>query len=243
MTQRFNPYQSPTCSIRDEFAIKGTQESLAKLIRSFTNREISSSKFEEELIEFCGSRDSAIHFAVHSMLMQFDDLNDHMACFSKQGWDYVQRLLLVLESSCRVETTSVATWAYRQIVAAFFFSSFCLSVLIFGWGSHLFLFSMPCGFVSIALSQLARHDTAEQDPYAHVIFPFASFSDLALTYRSTGFRKQRYPKQLECRSTRSPVIDAFCTIHLYLTWFLLGPVPLLFQVFPKINTNTRVVAA
>ena len=81
------------------------------------------------------------------------------------------------------------------------------------------------------------------DPLTPIIFPFATFSDLATAYRSSRFQKTRYPKQIRERMIRSPFMAAFWTLHTYTVWLILSPIPLLFQMFPVKRTETRVVAA
>jgi len=240
-----NPYEPPGIETRndDSTTIALTRASLAKLIEAFLSGEITAFEFDDQLDPYRDSNDPIIRHAVDAVWYHYDDCDDHLVCFSKQQWDYFQRLLLVLSSDCRIETQSQRQWSIKQLIAAVALCGFAYFAVQFGWGQHLLILSIPFGFVSIALSFWRHRDETAPDPYAPIIFPFATFSDLATAYRSSDFRKTQYPKQIGTRTIRSPFMTAFWQLHAYTIWLILSPIPLLFQTLPDRQTETRVIAA
>jgi hypothetical protein len=89
-----------------------TRETLAELIRSFLASDITAFAFDEKLDPYRDSDDPVIYHVVNVVWYHYDDCDDHLVCFSKQQWDYFQRLLLVLSSNCRVETEFRRQWSF-----------------------------------------------------------------------------------------------------------------------------------
>ena len=236
-----NPYEPPRVEDSTEEVL--TRSSLAKLIQSFLDSEITSFQFDEQLEAFDRSDDPIINHVVDAVWLHYDDCTDRFVCFTKQQWDYFQRLLLVLSSDCRLETESQRHWSIKQLFAAITLCVFVYFAAQFGWGEQLLILSIPVGVVSIGLSFWQHRDTTVANPYAPIIFPFATFSDLAKAYHSSGFRKKRYPRHIGERKIRSRLTDAFGQIQAYTIWLIFSPIPLLFQSFPDLQTETRVIAA
>ena len=238
-----NPYASPsvaeTKQIPDELP---TRENLSKLIEQFLESKISAFDFDERLEVFYDSDDPIIRHVVNQVWYHYDDLEDHFMCFTKQQWDFFQRLLLVLAADCRVKNEAKTSWSVKQLVAAGTLIAFIYSAIQFGWGQHLLMLSVPFGIVSIFLSFWKTSAPPELDPYEKVIFPFATFSDLAKAYRSSGFQKTKYPKHIDQRSNRAPLLVLFCQLYMYAMWLFLSPLPLLFQSLPDWHSQSRVVA-
>jgi hypothetical protein len=239
-----NPYDPPECDPHCDNANSfPSRESLAELIRSFLASEISAFAFDEKLDSFRDSADPIIRHVVAAVWCHYDDCDDHFVCFSKEEWDYFQRLLLALSSECSVLTESSTRWSMKQLIAAVSVCAFSYCGIQTGWGQHLLILSIPFGIVSIALSFWRSQCETATDPYAPIIFPFATFSDLETAYRLSGFRKSKYPKQIGQRTIRSPFMVSFWQMHTYAMWLILSPIPLLFQMLPERQTNHRIVAA
>jgi hypothetical protein len=238
-----NPYDPPEAvfdiGVEDRTP---TRESLSELIRSFLASEISAFAFDEHLDTFRDSNDPIIRYVVDSVWYHYDDCSDHFVCFSKQQWDFFQRLLLALASDCRIETKSCLQWSFRQLIAAVALYLFAVFAIPTGWGEHLFLLSIPFGCVSIALSFWRLPDHPFLAPRAVPVSPFATYSDLVRAYRKSGFRKTRFPTGTDARALRSPGTVVFLWLQAYVTWLVLSPIPLLFQALPVKRTETRIVA-
>lgn len=61
-------------------------------------------------------------------------------------------------------------------------------------------------------------------------------------YRSSGFRKTQFQKQIGERTIRSPFMAGFWQIYTYAAWLILSPFPLLLQTLPDTQTETRIKA-
>lgn len=220
-----------------------SRQSLATLLQSFLASEISAFQFDEQLDAFRDSDDPLILYVADAAWHYYDDCNDHLVCLSKQEWDYFQRLLLVLTSNCRIETESKRQWSLKQLIATISLCMFGFFAVQWGWGYHLLILSAPFGFISIALSLWDPKANSTPDPFASAISPFATFADLTTAYHSSGFRKTRYPQHINNRTIRSPFMQAFWRLYSYTVWLFLSPLPLLFQSFPAVHTETRIRAA
>ena len=239
-----NPYEPPATACPGDTATSvPSRESLASLIRSFLDSEMTPFSFDERLDAFRGSEDAVIRYVVQEVWYHYDDCDDHLFCFSRQQWDYFQRLLLVLSSNCRIETELQRLWTSKQLMAALSLCSFALIAMKSGWGSHLLILSIPFGLISMALSLWPPRVSTASDPYTQIIFPFATFSDLKRAHRSSGFRKTQYPKHLGTRRIRSPLMEGFWQLHSMIFCLVFSPIPLLFQMLPENQTVTRVVSA
>jgi hypothetical protein len=244
MSDTSNSYDPPQATPSNDTAnSQPSRDSLAELIQSFLASNISAFAFDEQLDAFRGSDDPVIRHVVDAVWYYYDDCDDHLVCLSKQEWDYFQRLLLVLASDCRVQTKSCRRWSVRQLIAGLSLCLFAYFAVRTGWGQHLFILSIPFGAISIALSFWSSLRTSGPDPFASIIFPFATFSDLATAYRLSGFRKTQYPKHIGERAIRSPFMAAVWQIHAYAMWLILSPIPLLLQTLPERQAETRIVAA
>lgn len=220
-----------------------SRASLAALIEMFLASEITAFQFDERLDIFRDSDDAVIQHVVDAVWYHYDDCDDHLVCFSKQQWNYFQRLLLLLVSDCRIETKFKRQWSLKQLIAAISLAMFGYMALQVGYGYQLLILSIPFGVVSIALSFWRLRITPNPDSFASDIFPFATFADLATAYYASGFRKNRYPKHIGKRTIRSPFEDTLLRLYSYTIWLLLSPFVLLFQSFPVMQTETQIKAA
>ncbi len=239
MNEAPNPYEPPQAPLAAA-AIDTSREELARLMRRFLASEITSFKFYEQLDPFYSSSDPVIDHVVEALWYHFDDCEDHLICVTKSEWDYFQRLLLVLASDCQVEADVKCQWSLRQLVAAAALVGFAFFTMHFGSHYHWMLLSIPFGCISIALSSWQPKAQPAYDPYAPIIFPFATFSDLAAAHRQTGFRKTRYPKDIADRRIRSPWRDGIAQLQSYFAWLLFAPIPLALQTLPFVSTDFRV---
>lgn len=219
-----------------------TRENLASVIRAFLGSEITAFEFDEQLDEFRDSHDPVVQYVTDAVWYHYDDCDDHLVCTSKPEWDFLQRLLLLLASDCTIERESRRIWSLRQVIAAISLAAFTYFAVRSGWGYHLLLLAVPFGVISMLLAYTRPSPPVSSDPYRPIIFPFASFSDLERAYRSTVFRKTRYPKSLSDRQIRSPFMYTFHTLHSHVMWLLLAPFPLFVQCFPRIDTDVRAKA-
>jgi hypothetical protein len=102
------------------------------------------------------------------------------------------------------------------------------------------IYAIPFGVVSISISQRRENDN-DVGPDHQILLPFANFAEPKTAYEAAAaVRKTRYPRQLAARRIRSPGMDVFYCFHRYVLWLVLSPIPLICQMFPRIETRTRV---
>ncbi len=215
-----------------------TRAGLAALIRSFLDGEIKAFDFDERLDAFRSTSDPVMEHVAYAAWFHYDDCVDHYACLSKEEWDYFQRLLLLLESDCAIETTRRRIWSVRQLLAAVALCVFVYFAVHAGWGQHLLILAMPFGVISILLADAPRQTQVPDDPYEPIIHPFASLSDLEAAYHSVAFRKTQYPKHLRANIIRSPSMDRIHMLYSHVIWLMFSPIVLLFQTFPQNGSRT-----
>ncbi len=216
------------------------RDCLSGLVRQYLNEEIKAFEFDEALDEYRTSDDSVVRFVSFQLWCYYDDCNDHLVVLSRREWNYLQRLLLLLESNSTAETRQSWNWSYLQFVALALLA-ICIGIIIkTGMGSHLLVFFIPLGVGSILISCLRRHPR-EDDPYEEWTAPFESLNDLQIAYRSTQFHKTKYPPNLAKKMVRSP-LNAWChTVLCYFFWAMLAPIPLLFQCLPYRSSSTVII--
>ena len=213
---------------------------LAALIRRYLAEEIKAFDLDEQLDRFRDSYDSGVRFVATTMWFHYDDCDDHFVVASKPQWDYFQRLLLLIESNSTVTHERHRQWSISQLFAGLLVAACIWIAIHLGVGSHLLVFFVPFGIASIILSRFRRPVIAE-GPFDAIITPFSSIGDLRIAYESAGaFRKRQFPRQIERRLIRSPLMSAFWTCHMYVVWAILAPVPLLLQCAP-VSFNYPVV--
>jgi len=155
-----------------------------------------------------------------------------MVVASKPQWDYFQRLLLLLESNSTVTNERYRKWSVSQLVAGLLFAACIWIVFIFGFGAHLLVLFAPFGIASIILSRF-RLPAIALGPFDAIITPFSSIGDLRIAYEAAPtFKKHQFPRHIEQRLIRSPLMSAYLTCPMYVMWAILAPVPLLAQCAP-----------
>jgi len=219
------------------------RRALAALIREFLASQIGAFEFDKRLAEFRDSADPIIQFVSRAVWYFYDDCTDHLVCLSKAGWDYFQRLLLALETDCRIERESKRHWNLTHAGAAAALAGFIYFARQWGWGYQLLILSIPFGCISVALAWVRSLNQPAPHPYETAINPFATFGDLATAYHSTQFRKTRYPRDIAQRWIRGPILAGIWQLIFYVMWLLFSPVVLLAQMIPFAQTQIRIVAS
>ncbi len=218
---------------------RNARNQLATLIRRYLDEEITQEDFEEKLDEFIDSDDTAVRFVTKCLSYSYYDYEDHFVGLSKQGWDYLQRLLLLLDSNSTVTIRESNIWSFKQPVAAALLIACLIIVMQTGFGYHLLLYFIPLGLGSILLSLLRRPEI-QNNPFHEIIAPFQSINDLCIAYESVNFVKRRYPSHFKSRQIHYPETDA---IFGYVLWAMSPPVVLLLQCFPDSDYDIRVIPA
>ena len=129
----------------------------------------------------------------------------------------------------------------RQAGAALALVVYGIVAVYLGWGSHLMILAVPFGVVSMLLAYCCPAPGEPDDPWESIIWPFASLTDLEAAWRSSKFRKTRYPRNLGERAIRSPFTEWLNNVVYHIIWLVTAPISLAFQACPWTLIRTRAV--
>ena len=221
------------------------RDELLSDIDAYLTGEIMAFDFDERLSEL-PSDDETVDFVVRELWFFYDDCTDHEVSLSKEGWDDIQRLILVLRSNAEVRVRARRRWSAHPIIAGIALLAFVLMATRLGWGYHLFLLALPFGVLSVALSRSRdrwrdRVARTEHEPREH-LFPFASMGEIRTAHcAALGFRKRRYPAELGSRRIRGRFEESVLRALSLSMWMLFSPAVLLLQMLPQRDDDVRVV--
>ena len=211
---------------------------LIEVTESYLNGEITTSQFDDEL---CGidmdTCDPTVEEAVYILSSSYSDFELHIprVRLTKEDWDDIQRLLLLLHSDAHLHVKHRLAWSWRQPIAALTLLVFVAVAYRLGLGEHLFTLAIPFGLVAILLGKGQSQPPEDEIRRSTTLAPFASVAQLLAVHRRTPeFRKKPYPPKLG----RASIWDACgeraigaCHIGLSL---ILSPLVLLRQSFPGV---------
>ncbi|MHC1767374.1 MAG: hypothetical protein AB9869_24370 [Verrucomicrobiia bacterium] len=219
------------------------RDALAEVINRYLTDGLTSFKFDDALSDISvRTKDETVKHVANLFWYHYDDIEDHKVVASKGEWDFFQRLLLILKSEANiVEETGKRIWTARQAVAVVCLVLFAVVVAKTGWGSHLYVATVPLGCVSVLLKLLRSNVEEAQLRQQTPVLPFGSVAEIRSVRRKVhGFVKSRYPTQLGTRQIRGPVSEAFNWLHFVVVWLLFSPVALLIQALPEREVRWKV---
>jgi hypothetical protein len=225
---------------------RSDRDALIQLVHRYLSEEITAFEFDE-LLFMIGSRtsDATVKWGVDWLWGFYDDCKDHKVVSTKQEWDAVQRLLLVLSSDGTVKVRTRREWTLRQFVAGFGLISFLFAIWQTGFGDHLFLAALPLGIVSMLLHQWQeRCEASVPAQKQERLVPFGSVSELLRFRRlARGFLKTKYPTRLAGRRIRSRTTERLLQAQEHLLWLAFSPIVLLVQALPECHSEWSVTTA
>ncbi|WP_417389351.1 hypothetical protein [Gimesia sp.] len=193
---------------------------LAALIRRYLDGRAPSTDFGALPFEYYKSDDPALIFVADELPIQPE--NDANA-LTKQEWDYIQRLLLLLESNSTVSYLYPRYRSWTQSGAAVLLFVCLFIVLLTGFSWHLFLYFIPVGLATILLLFLGE-PVPEVRPFDHIVTPFHSITDLGIAYDSANFVKQRY-HFLPRHSRENSSFEVYLSVlPIFLLWICVPPI-------------------
>jgi len=221
---------------------RAARKEIADNLRSYLNEGITAFKFDNVIQQVAhNSKDRTAQEIIKALWSCYDDCTDHKVVATKEVWDYFHRILLLLESDEELEIIKVRKWSLRQTVAAGALAIFMFIAFSVGWGDHLFIVSIPFGFISILLSYWHSRITCQPDKIEIALTPFSSFLELLSARRKIEVsRKKPYPNELTKRKIRHPITDKIMWLPSIAMWLMFAPVPLLFQAMPETSTKLKV---
>ncbi len=227
----------------DAMFSRDDRDRLAEVINRYLNEELTAFEFDEQLSETAaGTKDETVKQVARLFWYHYDDVDDHKVVASKEEWDYFQRLLLILQSDADIICENGNRhWTARQALAAVCLASFLVALVKTGFGSHLFVATVPLGLVSMLLSHWHSRVQARRMDGQTALIPFGSMSELlSFRRRVTNFAKTRYPIHVGSRRIRGPLGAAANWLHFAIGWLLYSPVALTFQLLPESERRWRV---
>jgi hypothetical protein len=222
------------------------RDALVEVINRYLEEEITAFRLDEQLSQIAArTKDETVQQVVAFLWYHYDDVADHKVVASKEEWDYLQRLLLLLKSDAElVEQTGEKEWTARQAVAIACMAIFVGAAVKSGFGSHLFFVTVPLGGISMLLAHWRSCIETQRVHEQTSLLPFASVAQLlTLRRKVTHFVKAHYPVRLGSRRIRGPVSEGLMWIHSGVGWLLFSPVALAFQMLPEREYRWKVAGA
>jgi len=218
------------------------RDALVAAINRFLDGQTTAFQFDDEIFGI-KSDDPTLSHIVCALWHFYDDCKDHKVQLSKEAWDYIQRLILVLRSEEHVEVSKRRQWDYTQLAAIGGLLLFLYAAYWLGFGMQLLALAIPFGLASIAISRRRAHKaTRNVDKTTIILTPFSSLSELIPLRRSvSAFRKRKYPAGMKPFKIRSPLEETAVKLQSYAAWLFFSPLVLMFQALPMTETETRIV--
>jgi len=214
-----------------------TRDELAGMLKRYLADEITAFELDKAALDIAfRTEDRTAGIVAVELSDCCDEFINHKIVASKEAWDYLHRLLLLLESDAEIEETRETVWSVRQAIALCLVV-FSVSFLVhFGIGYHLLAAVVPLGVVSMLLSYWRYRPVRQRLRKGAALMPFSSVGQLlSVRRRVRGFDKKKYPAHLRDRRVRDPLLEAILHIRYRALWLLFSPLVLLAQTFPERN--------
>ena len=209
------------------------------LIRKALNRQLTAAEFEEAVEEFGRSTDDTVNKVCLELYSFGDQLSGKYLSLNKPSWNYIQRLLLLLDSDMHWTETSRFSYSYVQIFAGMGVLVFAIAFAVWGWSPQLWASIVVLGIYSLTLNRFRKPINHPQANIG-ILYPFHDLRTLEHAYQSTTtFVKQKYPDGI----FRDHVDKTFWhSITNCVATLMASPIVLLIQAFPRRYPITRVTA-
>ncbi len=188
------------------------------------------------------TKDATAIQVIRMIWCTYDDMKDHgVEHWNKPTWDFIQRLLLLLESGGELVTERrTLVWRMSQLVAL---AGLALVAALY-WGVYHYWFIpvLVGGVISQSLAWWRdRHERMDMQQNSDHEFPFASSHDIRLALRRMpGWRKQRHPGEPIPRLRAAWIEHAYNLLGRFL-WCMVSPLALTIQALPQRRSINRVV--
>lgn len=210
------------------------RDKVIEAFEDFLDDRVTAFEFDDRLQDI-DSADETVNEVIRAAWCHYDDCTDHRVCWSKEEWDFFQRLLLVLRSDAELSHpgTGAKLWSWDHAVAWSACAVFVGMALMTGWKWQLLPVVLLFGIPSLAIGLYRQRQWKGRGPNEIACSPFKSFSEIRWLRRQTPeFEKRRYRPELGLRAIRSGEMEVFNRLLFYCCWMLLSPVALLIQGFP-----------
>lgn len=226
-----------------------TRDRLAADIEDFLAERIGAFELDERISNILqgDAADSVVNEVAMSVWALYDDLKDHKVALSKEQWDHLQRLLLLLRSDAFYETRNRLSWSWPQAAAL-------ATIPLFLWGGATLGMSwqlLACTIPLLVAAELfalgkVRDSTAGCEVNSAQCAPFSSLAEMRSIYRAVPhFRKKRHPHAVNSRRIRSAVLERIMLVSDLVVLCVFLPVILLLRLLlralPQRSCSRRLV--
>jgi hypothetical protein len=224
---------------------RSAREKMVSTIRSYMDGSLDAFGLADAVDDIrYATPDCTVEHIAHALWFHYDELKNHQIVASKQEWDHFNRLLLLLQSDGELDFTNSWRLGARQVIAGACLLAFAAVALQTGVGSHLLVYVVPFGVISMLLAWHGRREWRLHHKAELVTTPFPTISSLLTVRRRVPtFRKLRYPPSLANRRIRAPFVEAVTLIPFHAAWLLFAPVALLFQLLPDREKQATITLA
>jgi len=226
---------------------QSARKKMAEAIRSYLDERIAAFEFDETLEEIRTTTDDiTVQKLVVWLRCFYDDYKDHKIVATKEQWNLLHRILLLLETDGEPKLTFKQIrehrWSVRQLIAVCALIAFAFGAIRLGWGEYYVILSIPFGILSVLLHLWNLRAPLQQRSMESALVPFSSVSELMAARRKVSvFAKKRYPSHLESRKFTHPIVDILTCLLAIALCLAFPPVVLLFQALPDTNTTMKVI--
>jgi hypothetical protein len=220
-------------------------------IEAYMNDEIKAFAFDDALREIvCKTKDGAVKDAWSILWFFYDDLKDHKIVASKEAWNLMYRIILLLRSDAEVEKKWMRHWSLTQFIA--------LGLILFlSWltwtigGSGIWMIAwIGTGLLTWEIDRRIRAPLRKERnglPSNIEVFPFDSVPEIFRAAKSVpDFHKRPFPPELVKRRVRNydmqiPFPRPIMTFFGFIGWTMVLPLVLLVQIFPLYHCQRTVI--
>jgi hypothetical protein len=201
-------------------------------ITAYLHGEIHAFEFDERLHQgVLKTKDRTVAFARTALWQLYDDITDHPVHLSKEAWDFVQRLRLILASNVEVQTSR--SWTLRQPLALVGLLILLLTALRLGLTWNFWCIDILVGLITILPLYLPSTFASQQNQEQRRLVPFESLPQLRAIRRTvTDFQKEQYPSALVGRRLRSPAWTVVMLSISTVAWAVCAPLFLTLGLLP-----------
>lgn len=218
------------------------RDRLLSAINRYLDEAITAFAFDEEIFQIA-SKDAVVKWVSRALWYHYDKCKDHLVVLSKEEWNHIQRLVLVLQSDAHIERRIERKWSLRQLVAGIAAGGFGLCAAWLGIGWRLFGVALLFAPISMWLDRWCDPSIADYGEKQRGRYPFSSFAELRAVRKAVvGFSKRKHPPHAGTRTIRdpSPRKDMGKSVFEHTLWAFLSPAVLLYQALPDKQTFTRI---
>lgn len=219
------------------------RDQMVAAIERYLDEEVSLSQLDDALHNIAETTQDETARYVADLFLDDDPWPSRKCEVTKDGWDFCQRVLLLLKSDGRVQIDEEKKWTLRNALAAALFALYLLALIPTGlWEVWVFIgipFGIPAGL--IAFWRYCSRPSVQDVP--EVCFPFSSVRELLRVHRRIpSFVKRRFPKPLENQKRKDPIAAWLIGLPIMVVvWLISAPLILLFLACREYHSTVRIV--